>query len=102
MVVFGHGNKEGQLSSSMRPKKHGVDWIFQSELFPHVDSNGFRLSKIYMMQCFSAYKGYVEVQYSSRSSGFYSVDYASEWKKRAVDGGFFGYQGVNVLGWDDD
>jgi hypothetical protein len=102
MVVFGHGNKEGQLSSSMRPQKHGIDWIFQSEIFPYVDKNGYRLSQVYMMQCFSSYKGFVEVENPPGQNSFYTVDHASEWKKRVVEGGFFGYQGVNVCGWDND
>jgi len=97
LAVFGHGDKWGRLGATTTPKTRGVDWIPQKRLLPYVDFNGYRLAKIYMMQCFSKYKGSVTIPETDVTM---NVDYESMWKKRAVENGFFGYSGVNALGID--
>jgi len=96
MVVFGHGNKEGVLAASTSPKEKGVDWIYQKDLLPYVDYNGYRLAKIFMMQCYSKFKGSFEYEDSKGNTFDSDVDYESMWRSRAVE--FFGYSGMNVIG----
>jgi RHS repeat-associated protein len=97
IAVFGHGDKWGRLGASTTSKTRGIDWIPQKWLMPYVDFNGYRLAKIYMMQCYSKYKGSVTVPKTDVTMNF---DFESMWKKRAVENGFFGYSGVNALGID--
>jgi len=97
IAVFGHGDKWGRLGASTTPKTRGIDWIPQKWLMPYVDFNGYRLAKIYMMQCYSKYNGSVTIP---KTDVTMKVDYESMWKKRAVENGFFGYSGVNALGID--
>ena len=97
MVVFGHGDREGRLvmSGNFNKEDHGERWIFQRELFPILDRNHYKLSKVYMMQCYS--KQNVNdrgVNYDE----FNSIKQEEEWIRRTIY--FKGYYFLNILGFD--
>ena len=93
IVVFGHGNKDGALgmsSSSLAPTEEGITWTKQDVMIDALSKGGYKISKAYMMQCYSAYKG--------MNKDGDPVDYDSAWRKVAVK--FYGYKGVNAFGID--
>lgn len=99
MVVYAHGGPDGILTASVSPKfnrkkRHigDVDKIYSWELFPYVDSSGYRFARIYMMQCHSK-----AVLTRGPREG---MNMEEQWRKRAVD--FFGYGGLNIMLFDSN
>lgn len=89
MTVFGHGSyPDGRvlLQSGLNRNDiingQNINWIYQEDLIRYVAGNGYKLAKIYMMQCYSA-------KVSSR------YDWKSKWEEHAKI--FFGYKGMNSL-----
>lgn len=76
----------------------GKNWIYQLELFPIVDGNGYKLAKIYMMQCYSAKETAYDYGIEGESKEPIFTNYNKEWSKRAIY--FKGYFDLNVLGFD--
>ena len=87
IVVFGHGNKDGQLSMKRNFGIYETDWTYQRELIDAIQAGGYKIASAYMMQCYSAYKG--QDRYGN------NVDYDAAWRKVAVR--FYGYKGVNAF-----
>jgi RHS repeat-associated protein len=88
MVVFAHGSKSGLIAQSNASREERqflneryTKWTTQRQLMALVDLNGYKLSEIYMMQCYSA-------------SGKWKQLWQSRTKK------FHGYDRLNVLGFD--
>ncbi len=65
----------------------GKTYTNQGTIIASVRRGGYKISKAYMMQCYSAYKGLTP---DGRN-----VDYASDWKNAAVH--FYGYKGLNAF-----
>jgi hypothetical protein len=94
MVVFGHGPPGGDLlvqsnvqtitdedGTFLDPSGAGTLYINQSVLRGDVSQSGYKLARIYMMQCYSA-----------------DGPHGAAWKQLTND--FFGYKGLNVIGFD--
>jgi hypothetical protein len=89
MTVFGHGSKSGILAQSgdLTRADENLKWVRQQRIISQVGSNNYKLAKIYMMQCYSAYVGIDE--------GGIHRDWNSKWNTKAVE--FFGYNGMNTF-----
>ncbi len=90
IVVFAHGNKEGKIGmpgSDLLDSSRNVTWAYQRDMIDALSMGRYKISKAYMMQCYSAYIG-------NDGSGN-KIDYGDEWRKVAVH--FYGYQGVNFM-----
>ena len=83
MVVFGHGNPPDARGNGagdyLFGEKTRVNFISQNALRGYLPE--YRLSKVYMMQCYSA-----------------AGSHQSMWSQKAVS--FWGYKGVNAFGVD--
>ena len=90
IVVFAHGNKEGKIGmpgSDLLDSSRNVTWAYQRDMIDALSMGRYKISKAYMMQCYSAYIG-------NDGSGN-KIDYGDEWRKVAVH--FYGYRGVNFM-----
>ena len=85
--MFGHGNKNGQLSMKRSLGVREKDWDYQEQLIHGLQAGGYKIASAYMMQCYSAYKG--------QDSYGNNVDYDAAWRKVAVK--FYGYKGMNAF-----
>ncbi|HCE43884.1 MAG TPA: hypothetical protein DET40_10085 [Lentisphaeria bacterium] len=109
LVLYAHGNKYGDITDS-----GNTEWITQIQVLLALDGNGYKISKAYAMQCYSAYSGRFEVpqdmaeQYknfgfsvipspidSPANNPVVDVNWESAWKKRALY--FYGYKGINAM-----
>ncbi len=82
MEVYAHGSKNGDIAMT-----HGRNKVSQSNLSYAVGFNRYKLAKINMNQCYSAYAG---------PPG--TPDWGTVWKSLTED--FNGYEGINALGLD--
>lgn len=57
MVVYAHGNASGGIGSTSQSPSN----LNQRALISELEKYGYKLSKIYMMQCYSGYKGEIDV-----------------------------------------
>jgi len=61
LVLFAHGSKFGEISSPLKSTDHddeeGVPKLHQSDLILFAASQHYQLAKLYLMQCYSGYKG---------------------------------------------
>lgn len=62
-VLYAHGNKEGKIGPSDGSIKKGTA-MSQNELMSLVGAQGFKLGKLYLMQCDSGSNGLFSVEYS--------------------------------------
>lgn len=74
--LFGHGSTN-QVGGTAGPT------VSQDEILTAIDGNSFKLSRAYLMQCYSGAGGY---------------DF--EWKARCYKGRVKVYYGLNILGFD--
>ena len=89
LQVFAHGSSDGECISmppSAEMNKNplsfeGIRWTTQDNLIDLVRQGGYRISCVYMMQCYSGVG-----------------EYEKRWRQAAID--FYGYKGMNVLGAD--
>ena len=87
IVVFGHGYKDGRLSMKRSLGVRDQDWVYQDQLIHGIQAGGYKIASAYMMQCYSACKGF--------DSNGDPIDYDAAWRKVAVK--FYGYKGMNVF-----
>ena len=76
IVVFAHGNKKGTISND----RAGTLTTTHATLLKKVQANGYKLSRIYMMYCFSAWD-----------------TFENDWQSVTMPGGFWGYKGTNII-----
>ena len=57
MVVYAHGDTKGNMGSTSQSPSN----LNQRALISELQRYGYKLSKIYMMQCYSGYKGTIDV-----------------------------------------
>lgn len=57
MVVYAHGDTKGNMGSTSQSPSN----LNQGTLISELKKYGYKLSKIYMMQCYSGYKGEITV-----------------------------------------
>jgi|GEM_PF-4763808 len=58
MVVYAHGSEKGGITRVSQPERIELN---QRQLIAELQKYGYKLSKIYMMQCYSGYKGEIVV-----------------------------------------
>ena len=73
--------------SDLLDSSRNVTWAYQRDMIAALSMGRYKISKAYMMQCYSAYIG-------NDGSGN-KIDYGDEWRKVAVH--FYGYRGVNFM-----
>ena len=83
MVVFGHGDRSGRYLAAPLKEDESLygKIITQDMLIRNVQAGGYKISSVYMMQCYSSANGY-----------------DAKWKNAALK--YYGYSGMNVLGSD--
>jgi hypothetical protein len=96
VVVFGHGSKDGMLAmpgvTEINARQtEGTLWVRQSRVIQSVGENGYKLARVYAMQCYSAYRG--PVAYDDGT--IMNFDWETSWKEKANL--FYGYQGENIV-----
>lgn len=87
LVVFGHGNPNGQLSMKRNLGVREIDWTYQEQLIFGIQAAGYKIAYAYMMQCYSACNGF--------DMNDDPIDYDAAWRKVAVK--FYGYKGMNAF-----
>ncbi|GBC63461.1 hypothetical protein DENIS_4455 [Desulfonema ishimotonii] len=110
IVIFAHGTKEGYIADGA-----AKTYTHQMSILKLLDRNKFKVAKAYAMQCYSAFRGNINIPYTLepayRNFGFSTVDkdpsdllsdweiknvnWEDEWRKRAKY--FYGYSGANAL-----
>ncbi|MDD4406301.1 MAG: RHS repeat-associated core domain-containing protein [Parabacteroides sp.] len=98
MAVFAHGGPSGEIIYMSAPTVSdniywlGIDAVSQRTLINLVGNNGYKISIVRMMQCYSARSDGTE---GKQKDG---VNWREEWEKVSIH--FTGYERLNVLGID--
>ena len=113
MTIYAHGSPDGFIMDSAYKQKATHQWF----VFAALATNGYKLSYLAAMHCYSGFVGkvtskspeltalmsrlgYAVIWDDYKKEGYFEVDWLSEWKKFAIESRLTTFEGINVLGLD--